>query len=63
MGYVNTKKRGYYINMKQCTIEIKGHIIDSLTLTKIMDTILSNGGGYVDKIDLGMKRPLYLMQN
>jgi len=32
-----------------CTVEIQGHIIDSLTLPKIMDTILDLGAAYTIK--------------
>ena len=44
--------------MKQsCIIEIQGHILDSLTLPKIMDTILDAGANYIiDKIDIGKEK-------
>ena len=37
-----------------CKVEIKGHIIDSLTLPKVMDTILEFGGKYaIEEIQIG----------
>lgn len=37
-----------------CKVEIKGHIIDSLTLPKVMDTILESGGKYaIEEIQIG----------
>lgn len=37
-----------------CTVEVQGHIIDSLTLPKIMDTILDLGATYtVEEIKIG----------
>lgn len=39
------------------SIEIKGHIIDSLTLPKILDIILNEGGTcVVEKIDIGVEK-------
>lgn len=39
------------------SIEVKGHIIDSLTLTKIMDIILDMGGECnVEKIRIGKEK-------
>ncbi len=40
-----------------CKVEIKGHIIDSLTLTKIMDTILDLGAVCnVEEIKIGTEK-------
>jgi hypothetical protein len=40
-----------------CNVEIKGHIFDSLTLSKIMDVILShNADCEVKNIKIGLKR-------
>jgi len=38
-------------------VEIKGHIIDSLTLPKILDIIVNNGGKCViENIDIGVQK-------
>ncbi|OGI00537.1 MAG: hypothetical protein A2Y25_00010 [Candidatus Melainabacteria bacterium GWF2_37_15] len=38
-------------------IEVKGHIIDSLTLPKILDIIVSAGGKcLVEKVDIGLEK-------
>jgi lysine-ketoglutarate reductase/saccharopine dehydrogenase-like protein (TIGR00300 family) len=43
--------------METETVIIKGHIIDSLILAKVLDTILRVGGTYdISKIDIGEKR-------
>ncbi len=42
---------------ESCIVEIKGHILDSLTLPKIMDTIIDEGGNYeIVEIDIGKKK-------
>src|SRR5438874_4085872 len=38
-------------------IELRGHIIDSLTLPKVLDEILTNGGSFsINEIKIGKKR-------
>jgi len=42
---------------ESCIVEIKGHILDSLTLPKILDTIIDEGGNYeIEDIEIGKKR-------
>jgi len=42
---------------KTRTIELKGHIIDSLTLTKVMDSIIDAGAKCnIDEIDIGAEK-------
>ena len=39
-------------------IELKGHIIDSLLLTKVLDQILARGAEFeMERIDIGVRRP------
>lgn len=39
-----------------CTIQVKGHIIDSLTLTKITDLIIGSGSEYkMNELEIGRK--------
>jgi hypothetical protein len=41
----------------RCNVELKGHIFDSLTLSKIMDVILSNNADCeVEDIKIGLKK-------
>lgn len=41
----------------RCTIEIQGHVIDSLTLPKIMDIIIESGSTYlIDDIKIGKEK-------
>lgn len=45
------------LNIFVKTVEIKGHIIDSLTLSKILDIITSNGGrAEVSDIKIGINK-------
>ena len=40
-----------------CSIEIEGHIIDSLTLPKIMDTIIESGANFkIEKVEIGKEK-------
>ena len=49
---VNFKRIG--IMSKNCTLELKGHIIDSLTLSKIMDSVTELGATCeVEEIKVG----------
>jgi len=42
---------------ESCTLEIKGHIIDSLTLSKVMDSIIELGAKCkVDEIKIGQEK-------
>ena len=46
-----------HIVMNKRTIELSGHIIDSLTLTKTMDIIMDKGGEFdILEIDVGRKK-------
>ena len=39
------------------TVELRGHIIDSLILPKVLDTILTSGGNFkIGEIKIGEKR-------
>lgn len=39
------------------TIDLRGHIIDSLTLPKVLDSILTEGGNFkIVEIKIGQKR-------
>lgn len=39
------------------TVELKGHLIDSLLLSKVMDEILERGGNYeVEEIKIGKRK-------
>ena len=39
------------------TVELRGHIIDSLILPKVLDTILTSGGNFkIGEIRIGEKR-------
>ncbi|PYJ13080.1 MAG: TIGR00300 family protein, partial [Verrucomicrobia bacterium] len=39
------------------TIELRGHIIDSLILPKVLDQILTSGGNFkITEINIGRKR-------
>ena len=43
--------------MNKRTIELKGHIIDSLTLTRTMGIIMDNGGEFdILEINIGRKK-------
>ncbi len=40
-----------------CTVEVKGHIIDSLTLAKILDIITESGATHdTSKVSIGKKK-------
>ena len=42
------------------TIIVRGHIIDSLSLSKIFDEIIDRGGDYLfEEIDIGRVNPGY----
>lgn len=48
---------GHQIDVVAKRIEIKGHIIDSLTLPKILDIIINSGGRcVVEKVDIGLQK-------
>src|SRR5918998_1050381 len=39
------------------TVELRGHIIDSLILPKVLDTILTGGGSFkIGEVKIGQKR-------
>lgn len=43
--------------MRSETIDLRGHIIDSLTLPKVLDSILTEGGNFkIIDIKIGQKR-------
>ena len=45
-------------------IELRGHIIDSLILPKVLDEILSNGGSFtIREVDIGKQRRQGLLWN
>ena len=48
---------GYSLRMFSETIELRGHIIDSLILPKVLDQILTRGAGFkIAEIKIGQKR-------
>jgi len=48
---------GKQIDVVARRIELKGHIIDSLTLPKILDIVVNNGGRcLVEKVDIGLEK-------
>src|SRR6266513_551942 len=47
----------YVLQMVSETIELRGHIIDSLILPKVLDQILTHGGNFkITEINVGKKR-------
>jgi len=45
-------------------IELRGHLIDSLILTKVFDGIMDHGGSFeVLDIQVGKKKRMKVMQN
>jgi lysine-ketoglutarate reductase/saccharopine dehydrogenase-like protein (TIGR00300 family) len=48
---------GYFLPMVSETIELRGHIIDSLILPKVLDEILRAGGTFkIEQIKIGQRR-------